>query len=80
MISLWLVMKLANDIGDGIVQLAIWSMVLGIVIGWVMFITCVSRRFRGSSLVFLIIGYPLLQTSICFAVFFLGCIAILAIG
>ncbi|MDQ8191372.1 hypothetical protein [Roseibacillus persicicus] len=49
--------------------------VLAILIGWIVFGVVLSKRFRGAGLVLCLIGYPLAQAAICFAIFFFGCLA-----
>ena len=49
---------------------------LGVLAGWVLFIICLRKRYRGASFVILILAYPLLQGSIGAAILFFGCLAI----
>ena len=46
------------------------------IIGWILYIVCLSKRFRGSSLVLLILAYPILQAVLLFSIFFVGCLAL----
>lgn len=48
-------------------------------LSWGFFIQTMARRFRGTSLVLLILAYPLLQAVLLIATFFAGCLAILSI-
>lgn len=43
------------------------------VAGWGLFINTLVRRFRGASLVLLILAYPMMQFVVLFALFFAGC-------
>lgn len=42
--------------------------------GWVMFILCISKRYRGSSYVLLLLAYPILEGVVAGAIFFVGCL------
>ena len=46
------------------------------IVGWILYILCLSKRFRGSSLVLLILAYPILQAVLLFSIFFVGCLAL----
>ena len=41
---------------------------------WALYIHTLSKRFRGSSLVLLILAYPILQVVLSLAIFFTGCL------
>jgi|GEM_PF-2074926 len=45
------------------------------IVGWVLFINTMRQRFRGSSLVLLILAYPIVQAVLLFSIFFVGCLA-----
>lgn len=49
--------------------------VLAILGGWVLFGVVLFKRFRGVGFILCLIGYPLAQFAICFAIFFFGCLA-----
>lgn len=49
---------------------------LATIVGWVLFSLCLLVRFRGASLVLLILAYPIFQAVLLFAIFFVGCLAI----
>lgn len=49
---------------------------LPVCVGWGLFIACIKQRYRGFSLVILILAYPFLQAIIILAVLFLGCVTI----
>ncbi|NNC88441.1 MAG: hypothetical protein HKN82_08290 [Akkermansiaceae bacterium] len=51
---------------------------LAVLGGWGLFANVLVRRFRGGSLVLLILAYPLLQAILIFAIFFAGCLAMIA--
>ncbi|MDA0767761.1 MAG: hypothetical protein O3A92_13170 [Verrucomicrobia bacterium] len=42
---------------------------------WVLFIQTMRQRFRGSSLVLLILAYPIVQFILLFSILFVGCLA-----
>ena len=46
-----------------------------VVAGWILFWIVLKKRIRGMSFVLSVIGYPMAQFSICFAIFFFGCLA-----
>ncbi len=48
---------------------------LGTIGGWILFIKTMRQRFRGSSLVLLILAYPIVQFILLFSIFFVGCLA-----
>ena len=68
-----LMLFLAKSIDDQWFSVAIYMMGAGLIFGWVLFIICISKRYRGVSLVLLIIAYPLLEGTIVGALFFTGC-------
>ena len=54
----------------------IWSLAaVASAIAYGFFIHTIYQRFRGTSLVLMIIAYPILEGIIMFAIFFVGCLA-----
>lgn len=47
-------------------------------VSWGFFIHTISQRFHGTSLILLILAYPILQGVLVFAIFFVGCFAIIS--
>lgn len=61
--------------GDTALTLLCVGACIAITVGWVLFIVCMNKRFRGASLVLLILAYPILQVVVLFSIFFVGCLA-----
>jgi len=61
----------------------IWtSLILGgmaILVGWVFFANLIGKRFRGSSMILMVLAYPLAEIAICFTLFFFGCLASISV-
>jgi hypothetical protein len=53
------------------------SGVIGLILGWTLFIHTIVKRIRGSNLVSLILIYPLAQGMILYCIYFIGCYAII---
>ena len=62
--------------GDTALTLLCTGACLAAMAGWIFYILCLSARFRGASLVLLILAYPVLQVVLLFSIFFVGCLAI----
>ena len=58
-----------------LLYLAITLAGLVVIAGWILFWVVLKKRIRGVSLVLSVIGYPIAQFSICFSIFFFGCLA-----
>lgn len=48
--------------------------------GWILFMNTMCKRFRGGSLVILILAYPIAQAILLFSIFFVGCLALIWSG
>ena len=80
MVLAMIILVIGLNIGAAATEERLFTLVcvlacLSSIIGWVIFIRTMAERFRGGSLALLIIAYPMVQFTILFSIFFVGCLA-----
>jgi hypothetical protein len=67
----------SNNLSDTFFTAACFIVCIVTAVAWGFFIHTIVQRFRGTSLVLLILAYPILQSILIFGIFFVGCLAII---